>query len=66
MGLLYILAAPVGSSIIIVKNEGQNEINITVKEKSNIDIDKQPLHLAKGAYGQVCKLACYNICTRFP
>ena len=41
MGLLFILAASLGSFVITVQNEGQNEINVTVKEpSSNIDIDK--------------------------
>lgn len=65
MGLLFILAASVGS-LIIVHNEGKNDIIVNIKEPSNIDIDKTPLHLAKGAFQQVCNLVCYNICTRFP
>lgn len=65
MGLLFILAASVGS-LIIVHNEGKNDIIVNIKEPSNIDIDKTPLHLAKGAFRQVCNLVCYNICTRFP
>ena len=66
MGLLFILAASVGSFVITVQNEGQNEINVTVKEpSSNIDIDKKPLHLANGAFGQVCNLVLYKICSRF-
>jgi hypothetical protein len=56
MGLLFILAASVGSFAITVQNEGQNEINVTVKEPPIIDIDKKPLHLANGAFGQVCNL----------
>ncbi|PUZ65520.1 hypothetical protein GQ55_3G230000 [Panicum hallii var. hallii] len=45
--------ASVGSFAITVQNEGQNEINVTVKEPSIIDIDKKPLHLANGAFGQI-------------
>ena len=63
MGLLFILAASVGSFVITVQNEGQNEINVTVKEPSNIDINKKPLHLANGAFGQVCNLVFYKICS---
>lgn len=46
--------ASVGS-LIIVQNGGPNDINITinVKEPSNIDVDKKPLHLVKGAFGQM-------------
>jgi len=58
--------ASLGSFVITVQNEGQNEINVTVKEpSSNIDIDKKPLHLANGAFGQVCNLVFYKICSRF-
>lgn len=58
MGLLFILAASVGS-YIIVKNEGQHDIDINIKEpSSNTDNDKKPLHLIKGAFGQVCNLLC--------
>ncbi|RLN29512.1 uncharacterized protein C2845_PM05G34430 [Panicum miliaceum] len=45
--------ASVGSFVITVQNEGQNEINVTVKEPSNRDIDKKPLHLANGTFGQM-------------
>nr|CAB3464929.1 unnamed protein product [Digitaria exilis] len=44
--------APVGS-FVIVHNEGQNEINVTVKGLSNTNIDKQSLHLTKGTFGQI-------------
>nr|CAB3461179.1 unnamed protein product [Digitaria exilis] len=43
--------APVGS-FVIVHNEGQNEINVTVKGLSNTDIE-QTLHLTKGTFGQI-------------
>ncbi|KAL5655324.1 hypothetical protein ACJX0J_034643, partial [Zea mays] len=45
--------ASVGS-YIIVKNEGQHDIDINVKEpSSNTDNDKKSLHLIKGAFGQM-------------
>lgn len=44
--------ASVGS-LIIVHNEGKNDIIVNIKEPSNIDIDKTPLHLAKGAFRQI-------------
>ncbi|CAN6337292.1 unnamed protein product [Urochloa humidicola] len=37
---------------IIVQNEGKNDIIVSIKEPSNIKIDK-PLHLGKGAFGQM-------------
>jgi len=62
MGLLFILAASDGS-YIIVQNKGQNDIDVNVKEPSSIiKNDKKPLHLIKGAFGQVCNVLCYNIC----
>jgi hypothetical protein len=64
MGLLFILAASVGS-YIIVHNKGQHDIDVNVTEpSSNINNDK-PLHLIKGAFEKVCNLLCYNICIRF-
>ncbi|CAL4908717.1 unnamed protein product [Urochloa decumbens] len=39
-------------SFIIVQNEGKNDIIVSIKEPSNIKIDK-PLHLGKGAFGQM-------------
>lgn len=45
--------ASVGS-YIIVQNEGQHDIDVNVKEpSSNINNDKKPLHLIKGAFGQM-------------
>ncbi|KAJ1263431.1 hypothetical protein BS78_09G184100 [Paspalum vaginatum] len=38
---------------IIVKNEGQNVIDVYIKDPPNIYIDKKPLPLAKGAFGQM-------------
>ncbi|WVZ98943.1 hypothetical protein U9M48_044313 [Paspalum notatum var. saurae] len=38
---------------IIVKNEGQNAIDINIKDPSNIYIDKKPLHLPKDAFEQM-------------
>lgn len=50
---------------IIVHNEGQHDMDIDVKEpSSNTNNDKKPLHLVKGAFGQVCNLHSYNICFR--
>ncbi|KAK3135280.1 hypothetical protein QOZ80_5BG0417010 [Eleusine coracana subsp. coracana] len=40
-------------SVVVVLNKGKNDITVTVKEPSNIDIGKSSLHLAKGAYGQM-------------
>ncbi|CAL5095454.1 unnamed protein product [Urochloa decumbens] len=37
---------------IIVQNEGKNDIIVSIKEPSNAKIDK-PLHLGKGAFGQM-------------
>lgn len=65
MGLLFILAGLV-ESYIIVQNKGQHDIYVNVKEpSSNMNNDKKPLHLIKGAFEQVCNLLCYNICIRF-
>jgi hypothetical protein len=61
---VFFLAALVGP-YIIVHNEGQHDMDIDVKEpSSNTNNDKKPLHLVKGAFGQVCNLLSYNICFR--
>ncbi|CAN6332643.1 unnamed protein product [Urochloa humidicola] len=46
-----LVSAPVGP-FIIVHNEGKNDIIVNIKEPSNIKVDK-PLHLGKGAFGQM-------------
>ncbi|TVU19845.1 hypothetical protein EJB05_36020 [Eragrostis curvula] len=40
-------------SFVIVLNKGGNDITVNVKEASNIDIDNNPLPLAKDAFGQM-------------